>query len=175
MDILLDAQTLVPSKHLSDLLLLGDPRLYERCEPVLETELTLLPQIAADLRQVMMEVRAKYHFGRGIAAPQLGCMKRVIYLDTDRPRLLINPSITDRSAEVLELWDDCMCFPHLLVRVQRHQCITITYLDEHWERRSWSVENDLSELIQHECDHLEGILCTMRAVNEKAFKWRPQA
>lgn len=116
MNFLEQSLLLAPSKHLSDLLLLGDPRLYERCEPVSETDLAQLPQIAADFRQVMAEVRKKYRFGRGIAAPQLGYMKRVIYLDTDQPRLLLNPEFTERSTEMFELWDDCMCFPHLLVR-----------------------------------------------------------
>lgn len=162
-----------PARHLSDLLLLGDPRLYGKCEPVAETDLPLLPQVAADLRQVMAEVRAKYRFGRGIAAPQLGYMMRVIYLDTDRPRLLVNPEITERSDDMFELWDDCMCFPHLLVRVRRHWRITVAYLDETLTPQSWTVEGDLSELIQHEYDHLEGVLCTMRAVDEKSFRWRP--
>jgi peptide deformylase len=172
MNILAQSLSVPPSKHLSDLLLLGDPRLYVRCEPVAESDLPQLPQIAADLRQVMAEVREKYRFGRGIAAPQLGYMKRVIYLDTDRPHLLINPELTERSAEMFELWDDCMCFPHLLVRALRHKKVTVKYLDENWENQTWTVEDDLSELIQHEYDHLEGVLCTMRAVDEKSFKWR---
>ena len=173
MNFLERSNLIAPAKHLPDLLLLGDPRLYERCAAVTEADLPQLPQIAADLRQVMAEVRAKYRFGRGIAAPQLGYMKRVIYLDADRPRLLINPELTWRSADMFELWDDCMCFPHLLVRVQRHRSVTVEYLDENREQQSWTVENDLSELIQHEYDHLEGILCTMRAVDDKAFMWRP--
>ena len=172
MNILEHSLIISPVKHLADLLLLGDPRLYERCAPVSESDLPQLPQIAADLRQVMTEVRAKYGFGRGIAAPQLGYMLRVIYLDTDRPRLLINPELTERSDDMFELWDDCMCFPHLLVRVQRHKRITVKYFDENWEQQTWTVEDALSELIQHEYDHLEGVLCTMRAVDEKAFRWR---
>lgn len=172
MNILEHSLALPPAKHLADLLLLGDPRLYEKCTPVTEADLPLLPQIAADLRGVMDEVRAKYHFGRGIAAPQLGYMKRVIYLDTDRPRLLLNPVFTERSAEMFELWDDCMCFPHLLVRVLRHRRVTVAYRDESWHAQSWTVEDDLSELLQHEYDHLEGVLCTMRAVDGKGFRWR---
>lgn len=172
MNILEHARSVPPAKHLADLLLLGDPRLYEKCGPVTGADLPLLPQMAADLRHVMDEVRAKYHFGRGIAAPQLGYMKRVIYLDTDRPRVLINPEITECSKEMFELWDDCMCFPHLLVRVRRHKRITVAYTDENLDQQSWTVEDDLSELIQHEYDHLEGVLCTMRAVDEKSLRWR---
>jgi len=71
-----------------------------------------------------------------------------------------------------ELWDDCMSLPNLLVKVKRHKKVTIKYLDENWEPQKWEMENDLSVLIQHEYDHLEGILCTMRAIDSKSFKWR---
>lgn len=157
---------------LSDLRLLGDPRLYEVCEPVIEEELPLVEGWVSDLHDVMEEIKAKYQFGRGIAAPQLGIMKRLIYLNTDQPRVIINPVLSDQSEELIELWDDCMSFPHLLVRVRRHQSLTVSYLDEHWQPCSWQVENDLSELIQHEVDHLDGILCTMRAIDERSFQWR---
>ena len=159
-------------RTLDDLLLLGDPRLYDVCEPVAEADLPLVPGWVADLHRVMEEIRAKYHFGRGIAAPQLGVMKRLIYLNVDRPRVLINPEWVSLSDETFELWDDCMSFPHLLVKVRRHRALTLRYRDEHWQEQTWSVADDLSELIQHEYDHLDGILCTMRAVDDKAFRWR---
>jgi peptide deformylase len=161
-------------KHLADLLLLGDPRLYETCEPVLETELLLVPDWVADLHNVMEEIRAKYQFGRGIAAPQLGIMKRLFYLNVDRPTIIINPELTVASEEMNELWDDCMSFPNLLVRVRRHRNLTLSFRDEHWQPQVWNVTDwNLSELIQHEYDHLNGVLCTMRAVNDQAFRWRP--
>jgi peptide deformylase len=159
-------------KTLQDLLLLGDPRLYEVCEPVLQSELPLVKDWVADLDNVMKEVRAKHNFGRAIAAPQLGIMKRLIYMNIDKPIVFINPELTDLSKDLFELWDDCMSFPNLLVKVKRHQSITIKYFDENWQPQEWKMENDLSELLQHEYDHLDGILCTMRAVDEKAFKWR---
>jgi peptide deformylase len=65
-----------------------------------------------------------------------------------------------------------MSFPNLLVKVMRHKEITVNYLDENWQPQQWQMSDSLSELLQHEYDHLEGILCTMRAVDEKAFKWR---
>lgn len=157
---------------LADLLLLGDPRLYQVCAPVTREELPLVSGWVKDLHDVMEEIRAKYQFGRGIAAPQLGIMKRLVYLNVDEPRVMINPVLSDQSDSLMELWDDCMSFPHLLVRVKRHQALTVSYLDEHWQPQTWEVENDLSELIQHEVDHLDGILCTMRAIDEKSFKWR---
>ena len=161
-------------KYLADLLLLGDPRLYETCDPVLESELPLVPDWVADLHNVMEEIRATYQFGRGIAAPQLGIMKRLIYLNVDRPQVIINPELVNVSDETDELWDDCMSFPNLLVRVQRHRSLTITYRDEHWQSHIWNVTDwPISELIQHEYDHLNGVLCTMRAIDGQSFQWRP--
>ena len=160
-------------KGLQDLLLLGDPRLYEMCEPVTREELPLVKEWVADLHQVMEDIRAKYQFGRGIAAPQLGIMKRLIYLNLDKPYIILNPEIVNPSAELFELWDDCMSFPNLLVKVKRHKNLTINYRDENFELQEWFVEDAISELIQHEYDHLNGVLCTMRKVDDHSFKWRP--
>jgi peptide deformylase len=159
-------------KTLDDLLLLGDPRLYETCEPVLQRELPLVKEWVADMHNVMLQIREKYHFGRAIAAPQLGIMKRLVYMNIERPVIFINPELAHLSEEKFELWDDCMSFPNLLVKVSRHKSLTIDYLDENWQPRQWQMSDSLAELLQHECDHLDGILCTMRAVDEKAFKWR---
>ncbi len=159
-------------KKLEDLLLLGNPLLYQVCEPIKKEELPQVKNWVADLHNVMEEIRAKYNFGRAIAAPQLGIMKRLIYMNIDRPVVFINPELVNLSEEKMELWDDCMSFPHLLVKVQRHQSLTINYLDENWQPQSWDMKDDLSELLQHEYDHLEGILCTMRAIDDQSFKWR---
>lgn len=159
-------------KTLNDLLLLGDARLYEVCEPVQKEELHLVKNWVADLDNVMKEIRVKYNFGRAIAAPQLGIMKRLIYMNIDEPVVMINPEITFLGDNKIELWDDCMSFPNLLVRVERYQKLNINYLDEHWQIQERVYENDLSELMQHEYDHLDGILCTMRAIDNKSFKWR---
>src|SRR5438445_13841375 len=159
-------------KTIDGLLLLGDPRLYQVCEPVLSDELPLVNNWVDDMHHVMQHIRDRYHFGRAIAAPQLGIMKRLIYMNIDHPVVIINPVLSNLSDEKFELWDDCMSFPNLLVKVMRHKQITIDYLDENWQQQQWHMEDALSELLQHEYDHLEGILCTMRAVDEKAFKWR---
>lgn len=159
-------------KTLKDLLLLGDPRLYKISEPINKSELPLLKEWISDLNNVMKEIRLKYHFGRAIAAPQLGIMKRLVYMKLDKPKVYINPEFTFLSDDTFELWDDCMSFPNLLVKVKRHKKVRLKYLDEHWQEHEIDLENDLSELLQHELDHLNGILCTMRAVDNQAFKWR---
>eukprot|EP01037_Dinobryon_pediforme_P007260 gene7260-7331_t len=159
-------------KTLDDLLLLGDARLYENCIPVAKEELPLVKHWIADLDNVIKQIREKYNFGRAIAAPQLGIMKRLIYMNIDKPIVFINPELTNASDEMFEVWDDCMSFPNLLVKVSRHQQITINYLDEQWHPQTWKMDGALSELLQHEYDHLNGILCTMRAIDDKSFKWR---
>jgi len=120
----------------------------------------------------MQEIKGRYNFGRAIAAPQIGVMKRLIYLNIDKPIIIINPQFSQLSSEMIELWDDCMSFPNLLVKVRRHKRVTIKYIDENWQQQQWKVNDDLSELLQHEYDHLDGILSTMRAINETSFKWR---
>ena len=156
-----------------DLILpLGDPRLYQKCEPVQREELDSLKPVIQDLHDIIFEFRAKYNAGRAIAAPQIGCMKRLIYMHIDKPVVFINPVLSNLSDELFELWDDCMCFPNLLVRLKRHRSLTITYRDKNWNEQSWDMKDDLSELLQHEYDHLEGILATQRAINDQSFKWR---
>jgi peptide deformylase len=159
-------------KHLQDLLLLGNPLLYQVSEPVQQSELSLVQEWVTDLDNVMKEIRARYNFGRAIAAPQLGIMKRVIYMNIDKPVVFINPEFIYLSDEIFEVWDDCMSFPNLLVKVKRHKELTIKYLDENWQTKEWKMKDDLSELLQHEYDHLDGILCTMRAIDDKSLKWR---
>ncbi len=159
-------------KTLSDLLLLGDERLYEKCALVEREELPLVKLWVTDLDNVMREIRAKYNFGRAIAAPQLGIMKRLVYMNINKPVVFINPEFTFLSDETFELWDDCMSFPNLFVRVKRHKNLKIKFRDEHWIEHEWFLEDALSELLQHEVDHLDGILCTMRAVDEKAFRMK---
>jgi peptide deformylase len=99
-------------------------------------------------------------------------MKRIICWNVESPKVLINPKLLDLSEEMMELWDDCMSFPNLLVRLKRHKSCRVQFLDENWEEQEWQLEGDLSELIQHEYDHLDGILATQRAIDDKSFKWR---
>ena len=159
-------------KTIHDILKLGDPLLYEVCEPVLKDDLPMVPEWTQQLHEAMEDIRRVYGFGRGIAAPQLGIMKRMFYLNLDRPYIILNPELKRLSEELFELWDDCMSFPNLLVKVKRHQSLTLEYMDENWEPQSWTVNGAISELIQHEYDHLDGVLCTMRAIDEKSYRWK---
>lgn len=159
-------------KGIKDLLLLGNPKLYERSVEIKNEELEEAKEWVDDLQFVMEDVRSKYGFGRGIAAPQIGIMKRLIYLNVEKPLIIINPVVINLSDDKFELWDDCMCFPNLLVKVSRHRSLKLRYKDLDWKDHECNYKDEMSELIQHEFDHLEGILCTMRAIDNKSFKWK---
>jgi peptide deformylase len=157
-----------------DILLLGNPKLYEISQPVAEDERQRLHDVVTDLHDTMMDFRKRYKAGRAIAAPQIGIMKRVIYMQVDSPVTFINPEIVDGSDERIYVWDDCMCFPELLVRVKRHKRCSITYRDLDWKKHKMVLKDDLSELLQHEYDHLDGILAVSRAVDARSFSLRSQ-
>jgi len=155
-------------------LFLGNPRLYETSIPVEKEELDALRGVVQDLHDTLMEFRSKYGAGRAVAAPQIEVMKRLIYMHIDCPVVLINPRIDQKSPEMIQLWDDCMSFPDLLVKVQRHKACRIQYKDMEWKEQTRMLEGDLSELLQHECDHLDGVLAVSRAVDKYSFALRSQ-
>jgi len=152
-----------------EILKLGDPALYEVSAPVTPEEMPLVEKWVADLHDTLMEYRRTYGAGRAVAAPQIGVRKRLLYMYLDRPYVFINPVMEFPDEEVYELMDDCMSFPGLMVRVRRHCRAVIRYLDLEAQEQEMQLEGDLSELLQHEYDHLDGILATMRAVDNKSL------
>lgn len=158
-----------------EILLLGDPRLLEPCRAVVPDEWSALPPLVEDLHDTLMAFRRRWGAGRAIAAPQVGDLRRVVYLHLGEPHVFVNPRVVARSSETVELWDDCMSFPELLVRVRRHAGVTLAYTDLHGEERRWALEGDLAELLQHELDHLDGVLAVARAVDGASFALRSQA
>jgi len=158
---------------ISDILLIGNSLLYEKSELVQQEEIpALLPKL--DLMfETILDFRKKYGAGRAFAAPQIGLMKRIICLNIDKPVAMINPELTDLSKEMFEVWDDCMSFPNLLVKVMRHKRLTLTFYDISWQKQIWHLEDDMAELIQHEYDHLDGILATQLAIDNQSFRWKP--
>lgn len=152
-----------------EILLIGDPRLYEVSEEVREEELDALRPVFEDLFDCIRGIRRDFGFGRAIAAPQIGVQKRLICMLTDKPYVIINPTLEFVGEEMMELMDDCMSFPNLLVRVRRYRHCILRYQDENWQLREKRMDDDMAELIQHEYDHLDGILATMRAVDNKSF------
>ena len=155
-------------------LLLGNPKLYEVSKPVKEEDLEGLAGVVQDLHDTLMDFKANYGAGRAIAAPQIGFMKRLIYMHIDQPVVFINPGIDQKSSDLIEIWDDCMSFPDLLVKVQRHKSCGIRFTDLDWKEKHMALEDNLSELLQHECDHLDGILAVSRAIDQYAFALKSQ-
>jgi peptide deformylase len=153
---------------------LGDPRLRVKCETVNNISDPVFQQENHRLKAALDAFRAEHGFGRGIAAPQIGIPKRFIAINFGKgTHALLNPVITWRSPETFTLWDDCMCFPDLLVKVRRHSSISLTYLDEQGEPRSWEHAGQAeSELLQHELDHLDGVLATDLALDARSIIYR---
>jgi peptide deformylase len=158
---------------LSEIRKLGDPVLLMKSEPVLREEVPgLIPSIKK-MWELIAEFRQAYGRGRAIAAPQIGLLKRIICINTDRQIVLINPVIEAKSEELIEVWDDCMSFPNLMVLLKRHKKIEVSFYDLSWNFNHWSLQDNMSELIQHEYDHLEGILALSRItdINLRMLKW----
>ena len=114
----------------SDVLLLGDPRLRRVSSPVADRRESGFIAGRERLQATLGAFRARHGFGRAIAAPQIGIDRRFVAADLDgEPFVLVNPEIVWRSEETFTLWDDCMSFPDLLVRVRRHRSVSVRFTD----------------------------------------------
>ncbi|MCC6540341.1 MAG: pyridoxal-phosphate dependent enzyme [Bryobacterales bacterium] len=153
------------------ILIIGDARLEQPASPVLFPDAALAEQLA-DLHATLEDFRARRGFGRAIAAPQMGWMRRCIAMNLGAgPVSLINPEIVWRSRDEFDVWDDCLSIPDRIVRVRRARSIDVRYRDEHGRERLWRrLPEDLSELLQPEIDHLDGIRMTSRAAGPDAVR-----
>lgn len=149
-----------------------DPRgvLNHKAESVtvFDSELqTLINQ----LYNTLSYIRAQFGFGRALAAPQVGISLKIIVVNLGAtPFCLVNPHITWQSEEKHIVWDDCLSLPDKLARVQRSLSISVSFQDEFGRQRFWrNMSAEMSELILHEIDHLEGILMTDRAGVDGTF------
>ncbi|HSS66478.1 MAG TPA: peptide deformylase [Gammaproteobacteria bacterium] len=152
-------------------LLIGDPRLREVSAPVGDVNDPGFLCERQALAETLEEFRRAHGFGRAVSAPQIGVAKRFIALNLDdRPQTIVNPAIVWRDARTFTLWDDCMSFPFLLVRVSRSESISVKFSDERGQARVWEkLDRATSELLQHEIDHLDGILAVDRAVDRQSL------
>lgn len=125
-------------------------------------------QTLADLRDTLHEFQRTHGFGRGIAAVQIGLLERVVYIEIEkREYALLNPVIEWQSEEQFEMWDDCFSFPNLMVRLRRNRHVRVRYQDVAGAAQVIEVEGDFSELLQHEIDHLDGVLSIDHAIDPK--------
>jgi peptide deformylase len=155
---------------MAEVLLLGDPRLRVRSAEVDAFDPGMFGELAATLE----EFRSQHGFGRAISAPQIGIPLRFIAVNLGKgTSFIVNPVITWRSAETLTMWDDCMSFPDLLVRVERTASLSLEYVDEQGRRKEWrELDRAVSELLQHEIDHLDGVLAVDRAIDAQSLVMR---
>ena len=123
----------------------------ERLDSLIETCNPRCVFVCTDMFDCIKGIRRDYGFGRAIAAPQIGVKKRLICMLTDKPYVIINPTLEFIGDEMMELLDDCMSFPNLLVRVRRYRHCILRYLDENWEKREMPMDDDMSEL-SLQCD-----------------------
>jgi peptide deformylase len=153
-----------------EVLLLGDPRLRVRSPEVHAYDEGEFDALAATLDAF----RREHGFGRAISAPQIGIARRFIAVNLGKGTFfVVNPVITWRSEETFTMWDDCMSFPDLLVRVERAKSLSLEYVDERGTPREWrELDQASAELLQHEIDHLDGVLAVDRALDAESLVMR---
>lgn len=160
------------------ILQLGDPRLRESCVAVRDLAAPEIRELIRDMADTLAHWRSTTGYGRGIAAPQLGVLQRVIFLQLpgEDPWPLINPEIIASSQKKIIVWDACLSFLSIFMQVERHREITVRYQSLDGGTREFEAgdERNLAELLQHEIDHLDGILAIDRVVDIKTIITREE-
>lgn len=131
---------------------MGDRILTKKCRLVEE----MTPKIKTLINDMLDTMYDAY--GVGLAAPQVGILKRIVVIDVgDRPWVLINPEITETSGE--QTGDEgCLSLPGKSGTVTRPNVVTVKAYDENMESFTLTGEGLLARAICHECDHLDGIM-----------------
>jgi peptide deformylase len=151
-----------------DVLRMGDPRLWQKSQPVTEFNTKELSDLLQDMRDTMAHLN-----GAGLAAPQIGVLLRVVifgvasnprYPDVDEvpDTVLINPQLEPLSNEVEEGWEGCLSVPGMRGWVPRWHRLRYSGYDEKGTSFQRDVEGFHARVVQHECDHLDGVLYPMR-------------
>jgi peptide deformylase len=147
---------------------MGDPRLWQKSQPVEEFNTPQLSELLQDMRDTMAHLN-----GAGLAAPQIAVPLRVVIFGvTANPRypdiepvpdtVLINPVLTALSSEEEEGWEGCLSVPGMRGSVPRFRRLRYSGYDERGRRFQRDVEGFHARVVQHEVDHLDGILYPMR-------------
>lgn len=140
-----------------DIIIAPDPRLTTICEPVDDID-AKLDKVMDDMLQTMYAAP-----GIGLAAPQVGVLKRFFVVDVGEeekrePRFFINPEITGMSDEKSVYEEGCLSLPKQYADVERAERVSLRYQDRRGESRTLDADGMLARCIQHELDHLDGIL-----------------
>ncbi|ADU51032.1 methionyl-tRNA formyltransferase [Thermaerobacter marianensis DSM 12885] len=135
-------------------------------EPVLRTPAQPVAKVNREVRQLLDRMAATMYAadGIGLAAPQVGVSKRIVVVDVGDGLIeLINPEIVRRGEETETAYEGCLSLPRLLAEVERPATVQVTALDRHGRRIWIEGEGLLARCLQHEIDHLDGVLITDRA------------
>ena len=152
----------------------GDPILEKKCDEV------DIKDISKDILETIEDLKAtlEYGTGLGIAAPQIGVNKRIIVVGAKKEKIqyneaeeipitaMINPSWKKISEDTDIQYEGCMSVPQIRGRVERYKNIELTYYNEEGEKIAKEISGFFARLVQHECDHLDGIVF-LEKVKEK--------
>ena len=170
---------------IKEVLKMGDPFLLNTAQPISSEEMALLPALLEDMFDTMRHLS-----GAGLAAPQIGVGKRVVIFGIENnPRypeiepvpttILINPKIEVLGETQAMGWEGCLSVPGMRGMVSRHSHIRYTGLTEKGEVIDRTVDGFHARVVQHECDHLDGILYPMKVDDmslfgfEDTIAWKP--
>ena len=152
-----------------EILRMGDPRLLRQAQPVAGFGTPELLSLIDDMVDTMRAAD-----GAGLAAPQIGVELRVVIFGTGEPiarypdappvprTVLVNPLIEPLGPELEEDWEGCLSVPGLRGLVPRHRALRYRGVDQHGNPIDRTVDGFHARVVQHECDHLDGILYPMR-------------
>ena len=151
-----------------DVLRMGDARLWQKSSPVTQFNTSELNDLLLDMRDTMAHLN-----GAGLAAPQIGVPLRVVIFGVkSNPRypgieevpetVLINPVLTPLDAELEEGWEGCLSVPGMRGVVPRYKRLLYAGFDEKGQRFERVVQDFHARVVQHEVDHLDGVLYPMR-------------
>jgi peptide deformylase len=154
---------------------MGDARLLERARPVATFDSPELHALVSDMQDTMRALN-----GAGLAAPQIGVRLQVVIFGVDRnPRypdaeavpytVLVNPALTPTDEEIEEGWEGCLSVPGMRGLVPRYSHLHYRGFDQYGNAIERTVSGFHARVVQHECDHLAGILYPMRIRDLRNF------
>jgi peptide deformylase len=154
---------------------MGDPLLLQVAQPVEKFDTAELRELLADMHDTMIEMN-----GAGLAAPQIGVSLQVVVFGFEHSErypdaqpvpytVLINPELEPLSQELEDGWEGCLSVPGLRGVVPRYKHLRYRGLDERGNAIEREVSDFHARVVQHECDHLQGILYPMRIQDFRRF------
>jgi peptide deformylase len=158
-----------------EILQMGDPLLYKRSEEITEFDTPEIQGLIKDMFDTMADSD-----GAGLAAPQIGVLQRLVIFSVEsNPRypdaeivprtILINPVIEALDDERESGWEGCLSIPGMRGVVSRPSYIRYSGYNEKGEKYSREVRGFHARVVQHECDHLDGVLYPMRVQDIRQF------